>query len=58
VDGSISTEPRDVEETDEAQCIARIEPHHTVRMGDRLSFSLNTDRLEFFDPATGNAIWE
>jgi multiple sugar transport system ATP-binding protein len=52
------TDPSDAEEGIEAQCIARIEPHHIVRMGDRLSFSLNTNRLEFFDPATGDAIRE
>ncbi len=53
-----SAAPSDTEEGIEAQCIARIEPHHAVRMGDRLSFSFNLDRLEFFDPATGDAIRE
>jgi multiple sugar transport system ATP-binding protein len=51
------TEAHDEEEEVVAQCIARIEPHHTVRIGDRVNFSLNTARLEFFDPSTGNAIW-
>jgi multiple sugar transport system ATP-binding protein len=51
-----STEAGESDERVEAQCIARIEPHHVVKMGDRLNFSPNIDRLEFFDPATGNAI--
>jgi multiple sugar transport system ATP-binding protein len=40
----------------EARCIARIEPHHVVRMGDRVCFAPKVDRLEFFDPDTGSAI--
>jgi multiple sugar transport system ATP-binding protein len=51
-----STEAGESDERVEAQCIARIEPHHVVKMGDRLNFSPNIDRLEFFEPATGNAI--
>ncbi len=40
----------------EAECVARIEPRHTVHAGDRFSFSVAEDRLEFFDPETGLAI--
>lgn len=45
-----------VEDRGQAQCIARVDPHHRVKMGDRLNFSANIDRLEFFDPINGNAI--
>jgi len=40
----------------EEECVARIEPRHDVRAGDRFSFSVSDDRLEFFDPETGLAI--
>jgi multiple sugar transport system ATP-binding protein len=34
-------------------CVARIEPGHLVRAGDRFSFFLSSDRFEFFDLETG-----
>ena len=40
------------------ECIARIEPRHTVRAGERIGFSVSSERLEFFDPDTGQAIWD
>jgi multiple sugar transport system ATP-binding protein len=48
----------DVDGTDEAECVARIEPHSIVRSGDRVTFALSPDRLEFFDGDTGFAIWD
>jgi multiple sugar transport system ATP-binding protein len=36
--------------------VARIEPGHWVRAGDRFSFFLSSDRFEFFDLTTGEAI--
>ncbi|HEV3186855.1 MAG TPA: sn-glycerol-3-phosphate ABC transporter ATP-binding protein UgpC [Acidimicrobiales bacterium] len=41
-----------------SECVARIEPRHTVRAGDRFSFSVSEDRIEFFDLETGLAILE
>jgi multiple sugar transport system ATP-binding protein len=38
-------------------CVARIEPRHAVRAGDRFTFSVSPDRLEFFDPSSGLAVW-
>jgi len=42
----------------ESECVARIDPRHTVRAGDRFSFSVSEDRIEFFDLETGLAIWD
>jgi hypothetical protein len=39
-------------------CVARIEPRHKVRQGDRFTFSIDPIRLEFFDPTSGLAVWE
>jgi multiple sugar transport system ATP-binding protein len=41
-----------------SECVARIEPRHTVRSGDRFSFGVSEDRLEFFDIESGLAIWD
>jgi multiple sugar transport system ATP-binding protein len=40
-----------------SECVARIEPRHSVKAGDRFAFNLSVDRLEFFDLETGLAIW-
>jgi multiple sugar transport system ATP-binding protein len=40
------------------ECVARIEPHHSVRSGDRFEFKVSEDHLEFFDLETGLAIWD
>jgi multiple sugar transport system ATP-binding protein len=37
--------------------VARVDPRHSVSSGERISFALATDRIEFFDPQTGFAIW-
>jgi multiple sugar transport system ATP-binding protein len=39
-------------------CVARIQPRHTVQVGNRFSFAVDPDRLEFFALETGHAIWE
>ena len=39
-------------------CTARVAPRHAVRAGERISFSVSADRLEFFDLDTGRAIWD
>jgi len=40
----------------DSECIARIEPRHSVHSGDRFSFAVSEDRLEFFDQESGLAI--
>jgi multiple sugar transport system ATP-binding protein len=45
-------------ETPETECVARIEPRHSVKAGDRFRFSVSEERLEFFDLETGLAIWD
>jgi multiple sugar transport system ATP-binding protein len=42
----------------DADCVARVDPHHVVRAGERTSLEFSCDRLEFFDPSSGLAIWE
>jgi multiple sugar transport system ATP-binding protein len=44
--------------TPDEDCVARIEPRHVVRVGDQFSFTVNPERLEFFDWDSGVAIWE
>ncbi|HEY5437286.1 MAG TPA: TOBE domain-containing protein, partial [Acidimicrobiales bacterium] len=39
-------------------CVARIQPRHAVKVCDRFSFTVNPDRLEFFELDSGHAIWE
>jgi multiple sugar transport system ATP-binding protein len=54
--GSKSTDEESVELA--LDCVARIEPRYTVRQGDTFKFSIDTVRLEFFDPASGLAVWD
>jgi multiple sugar transport system ATP-binding protein len=54
--GSKSSDEENVELT--LDCVARIEPRYAVRQGDTFKFSIDPIRLEFFDPASGSAIWE
>lgn len=44
--------------TVESECIARIEPRHVVRSGDRFTFAVSEERLEFFDRESGLTIWD
>jgi multiple sugar transport system ATP-binding protein len=39
-------------------CVARVEPRHSVRAGERVTFSISPSRFEFFDLDSGVAIWE
>src|ERR1700689_2007180 len=39
-------------------CVARIEPRNVVRAGEQIVFTLNPERLEFFDSDSGLSIWE
>jgi multiple sugar transport system ATP-binding protein len=42
----------------ESECVARIEPRNVVHAGERFTFDVLPDRLEFFDFDTGLSIWE
>jgi multiple sugar transport system ATP-binding protein len=46
------------EDGDDADCVARIDPRNVVRAGERIVLELSCERLEFFDPSSGLAIWE
>ena len=46
------------EVTRDMESVARLEPRHSVHSGDRFSFTVSEDRLEFFDSETGSSIWE
>jgi len=43
---------------DAAPMVARFSPQSRAAVGDRISVVVNTDRLHFFDPHTGTAIWK
>jgi multiple sugar transport system ATP-binding protein len=38
--------------------VARVEPSVKVKVGDRITFAVNTAGLQFFDPETERAIWD
>jgi multiple sugar transport system ATP-binding protein len=40
------------------ECVARVEPRFKVSAGDRFSFRVSADKLEFFDLESGVSIWE
>jgi multiple sugar transport system ATP-binding protein len=54
----IDGEEASVKAAPDDDCVARIEPRHVVHAGDRFSFTVNPDRLEFFELESGIAIWE
>ena len=37
--------------------VARVDPRTAVKAGDQMFLQVQTDRLHFFDPASGQAIW-
>jgi multiple sugar transport system ATP-binding protein len=39
------------------EAIARLTPRSSVSLGAPVEFVIDTERLHFFDPATGEAIW-
>jgi multiple sugar transport system ATP-binding protein len=43
--------------TEAGEGVARVSPDAPVKPGDRCTFSVNTGGLQFFDPASGEAIW-
>ena len=54
----IDGEESPVKATPENDCVARIEPRHVVHAGDRFCFTVNPERLEFFELDSGITIWE
>jgi multiple sugar transport system ATP-binding protein len=38
--------------------VARVDPSAKVKVGDRITFAVNTAGLQFFDPETERAIWD
>jgi multiple sugar transport system ATP-binding protein len=42
----------------QVDCVARVEPRHVVRIGERAKFSITPERIEFFDLDTGQSIWD
>ncbi len=40
-----------------AEGVARISPHSDFKAGQRVTFGVAVDRIHFFDPDTGAAIW-
>jgi len=43
--------------TEAGEGVARVDPATTVRAGDKLTFAVSADGMQFFDPDTENAIW-
>ena len=37
--------------------VARVDPSAKVKVGDKITFAVNTEGLQFFDPSTEKAIW-
>jgi multiple sugar transport system ATP-binding protein len=44
--------------SNDADCVARVDPHQLVRAGERMLLEFSGERLEFFDPASGLAVWD
>jgi multiple sugar transport system ATP-binding protein len=44
--------------TEAGEGVARIDPAAPVKPGERITFAVNTSGLQFFDPNSGEAIWE
>jgi multiple sugar transport system ATP-binding protein len=54
----IDGEEASVKATPDDDCVARIEPRHLIHAGDQFRFTVNPERLEFFELESGIAIWE
>ena len=37
--------------------VARVDPNATVKVGEKITFAVRTEGLQFFDPDTERAIW-
>jgi ABC-type sugar transport system ATPase subunit len=41
----------------ETTVVARFDPRSKVKLGDQVTMALTADRLHFFDPSSGTALW-
>ncbi len=41
-----------------SESVARLDPRSRVKPGDRVTLAIEPTRIHFFDPETGNAIWQ
>jgi multiple sugar transport system ATP-binding protein len=54
-EGTTSADEEAVTESGEG--VARVDPGSPVKVGQRATFAIKADGLQFFDPDTGEAIW-
>ena len=38
--------------------VARVDPSATVTVGEKITFAVNAEGMQFFDPASGAALWQ
>src|SRR5579859_5900799 len=43
--------------TEAGEGVARVDPSSPVKVGERATFAIKADDIQFFDPGTGEAIW-
>jgi len=43
--------------TEAGEGVARVDPSSPVKVGERATFAIKADGIQFFDPGTGEAIW-
>ncbi len=54
-EGTTSADEEAVTEAGEG--VARVDPDSPVKVGERATFAIKTDGMQFFDPGSGEAIW-
>jgi multiple sugar transport system ATP-binding protein len=54
-EGTTSADEEAVTEAGEG--VARVDPASPVKVGERATFAIKTDGMQFFDPGNGEAIW-
>ena len=54
-EGTASADEEAVTESGEG--VARVDPASKIKVGERATFAVNADGMQFFDPDTGEAIW-
>jgi multiple sugar transport system ATP-binding protein len=54
-EGTTSADEEAVTESGEG--VARVDPASQVKVGERATFTIKTDGMQFFDPGSGEAIW-
>ncbi|MBK5222321.1 MAG: sn-glycerol-3-phosphate ABC transporter ATP-binding protein UgpC [Acidimicrobiia bacterium] len=48
----------DVGASEQTKCVARLDPHSSVRLGETATLGVHTARMHFFDIDTGEGIWD